>query len=474
MIRSFVSGAAALVFATEAAAQTIALTGGTIIDGTGRAGISNGVVVIQGDRLRCVGTTAQCPVPSGATRVDVTGRFLTPGLIDAHVHFSQTGWVDGRPDGLSAPGIYPYPETARALRANPARWYRSYLCSGITAVFDVGGHPWTTTLPATAESDSLAPHVRAAGPLITHAGRSALNVDDTIYTFLPMGTSAEVEASVARLKGLGSSAVKVWYLAPPATRRDELDARMLEVGAAARVAGLDLIVHSTGLREAKAALRAGAVLLVHSVEDQPIDQEFLDLLSRNRATYAPTLVVGRNATRASVSIALGKRFPVDDSGGCVDSATVAKIANVEPLRPLMPERLRSVDASFRRLENVGARGAVMAENLRRVHAAGGAIATATDAGNPLTLHGPSIFDEMEAMQAAGLPAAEVVVMSTRNGARAMKRDRDFGTLEAGKLADLLVLTENPLADVRAFRSRTHVMRGGKLYSQQALAVRAGR
>jgi imidazolonepropionase-like amidohydrolase len=471
MIRSVTLGLAAILLAGASPAQTVALTGGTIIDGTGRPAIPNGVIILRGDRLQCVGTAQQCPVLAGGARIDMTGRFITPGLVDAHVHFSQTGWVDGRPDGLSAPQLYPYPETVRALRANPARWYRSYLCSGITAVFDVGGHPWTTALPAKAESDSLAPHVRAAGPLITHAGRSALNVNEEIYTFLPMGTPAEVQSSVAKLKAMGSSAVKVWYLAPTAARREELDARMLEVGAAARAAGLDLIVHATGLREAKVALRAGAVLLVHSVENQAVDQEFLDLLARNRAIYAPTLVVGRNATRASVSVALERPFPVDDPGGCVDSATVAKVANVAPLRPLMPERLRPVDVAFRRLEGVGARGAVMAENVRRVHAAGGVIATATDAGNPLTLHGPSIFDEMEAMQAAGLSPADVVVMSTRNGARAMKRETDFGTLEAGKLADLLVLTEDPLADVRAFRSRTHVMRGGKLYEQAALRHR---
>jgi len=462
--------AALLLAGTTAAAQSIALVGGTVIDGTGRPGIPNAVVVVTGDRIACVGTAAHCPVPSGATRVDVTGRFLTPGLVDAHVHFSQTGWVDGRPDGLSAPSLYPYPETARALRANPARWYRSYLCSGITAVYDVGGHPWTTGLPAQAERDAMAPHVRAAGPLITHASRSALNVDDEIYTFLPMTTSAEVQSSVARLKGMGASAVKVWYLAPAAARRDELDARMLEVGAAAKSAGLDLIVHATGLREAKVALKAGAVLLVHSVEDLPVDQEFLGLLAANRAIYAPTLVVGRNATRASVSIGLGVRFPIDDPGGCVDSNTVAKIANVEPLRALIPEDRRAPDVAYRRLENVGARGAVMAENLRRVHAAGGTIVTATDAGNPLTLHGPSIFNEMEAMQAAGLSASDIIVMATRNGAQAMGR-RDFGTLEAGKLADLLVLAEDPRADVRAFRSLTHVMRAGRLREQGALSLR---
>jgi cytosine/adenosine deaminase-related metal-dependent hydrolase len=141
-------GAALLLAGSTALAQTTALVGGTVIDGTGRPSISNAVVVVTGDRLTCVGTSVQCPVPAGATRVDVSGRFITPGLVDAHVHFSQTGWVDGRPDGLSAPALYPYPETARALRANPMRWYRSYLCSGVTAVYDVGGHPWTTALPA--------------------------------------------------------------------------------------------------------------------------------------------------------------------------------------------------------------------------------------------------------------------------------------------------------------------------------------
>ncbi len=463
--------AALLLTSSTVVAQSTALVGGTIIDGTGKPGIPNGVVIVTGGRLSCVGTVAQCPVPSNANRVDVSGRFVTPGLVDAHVHFSQTGWVDGRPDGLSAPALYPYPETARALRANPARWYRSYLCSGITAVYDVGGHPWTTALPAQAERDPMAPHVRSAGPLITHASQSALRVDDEVYTFLPMSTLGEVQGSVAKLKAMGASAVKVWYLAPMPARRNDLDARMLEVGAAARAAGLDLIVHATGLREAKVALRAGAVLLVHSVEDQLVDEEFLRLLSSNRAIYAPTLVVGRNATRASVSIGLGLRHPIDDPGNCVDSNTVAKVGNVEPLRALIPENRRTPDASFRRLEAVGARGAVMAENLRRVHASGGTIVTATDAGNPLTLHGPSIFSEMEAMQAAGLMASDIVVMATRNGARAIGRQGDFGTLEAGKFADLLVLAEDPRTDVRAFRSLTHVMRGGRMHEQGALAQR---
>lgn len=452
-----------------AAAQIRALVGATVIDGTGAPALPNAVIVVEGGRLTCVGTVARCPIPPGAERSDLTGRFVTPGLVDAHVHFSQTGWLDGRPDGLSAPDLYPYAETARALREGPERWFRSYLCSGITAVYDVGGHPWTTALPARAEGDAMAPHVRAAGPLVTHASVPALNVDDEAYTFLPMATSDEVTSSVARLVAMGASAVKVWYLAPSPARREALDAQLLEVGGAAQGAGLDLIVHATSLREAKLALMAGARMLVHSVQDTLVDDEFLALLAANDAVYAPTLVVGANWSRAVASVILNEPHTIDDPNGCVDRRTVEKVAATAPLQAYLPERLRSPEAARQRLARSDAGRETMAENLRRVHRAGVTVAAATDAGNPLTLHGPSIYQELEAMQAAGLPPAEVIVTATRNGALAMGRLADFGTLEAGKMADLLVLARDPREDVRAFRTVTHVMRAGRLHAQKDLA-----
>jgi imidazolonepropionase-like amidohydrolase len=313
--------------------------------------------------------------------------------------------------------------------------------------------------------------VRAAGPLLSAAPARALDLDDSIYTFLPMATSADVRSSVARLKAMGASAVKVWYLAPPPAQQAELDARLAEVGAAARAAGLDLIVHATELRGAKAALRAGAVMLVHSVEDEPLDAEFLTLVQTTRAVYVPTLLVERNAVRAFASIILGTRYPIDDPGRCVDSATVAKTEAVAPLRLLIKDYSRASERVLRGLDDADVRGGTMADNLRRASATGAPIAVGTDAGNPLEFHGPSIYSEMEAMQAAGLPASDVVVMATRNGALAMGRLKDLGTLETGKIADLLVLAEDPARDVRAFRSLTHVMRGGKLYEQAALAQR---
>ncbi|MEX2526265.1 MAG: amidohydrolase family protein [Gemmatimonadota bacterium] len=461
-----------LLFSTQpAGAQTMALTGGTLLDGTGAPALPSAVVLVEGERIRCAGTEAACPVPADATRIDVSGRFITPGLIDAHVHFSQTGWLDGRPDGLPAPDIYPYLETSLYNRDHPERWHQSYLCTGITSVFDVGGHPWTAGLPSASEANPRAARVRAAGPLITHATRTALMANEEFYTFLPMDTPQEVSESVARLVAMGSSAAKVWYLRPPENRRDELEARLMQIGREARAAGLDLIVHATSLREAKTALRAGAVLLVHSVEDQPVDDDFLELLKANDAVYAPTLVVGEFWTRARGAVILDLPPQIDDPNQCVDATTRAKFLQTGELQPLLPESQRNPEIFFRGLVNTGQRQATMAENLRRVHAAGGRVATATDAGNPLTLHGPSIYNEMEAMQAAGIPPAEIVVMSTRNGGVAMGRSQELGTLEAGKLADLLVLTDDPTEDIRAFRTLTHVMRGGVLHRQEGLRHR---
>jgi imidazolonepropionase-like amidohydrolase len=91
----------------------------------------------------------------------------------------------------------------------------------------------------------------------------------------------------------------------------------------------------------------------------------------------------------------------------------------------------------------------------------------TDAGNPLTLHGPSVYAEMEAMQAAGMTPAEVLVASTRGGAHAMGR-ADIGTVEKGKAADLLILSADPSADTKNLRKIRWVVRGGVFRSIEEL------
>src|SRR6267154_2105943 len=91
-----------------AAPPPVALVGATLVDGTGAAPVRNAVVVIRDGRIACAGPRPRCPVPDDADTVRADGKWITPGLIDTHVHFSQTGWGDGRPDALDLRDSHPY------------------------------------------------------------------------------------------------------------------------------------------------------------------------------------------------------------------------------------------------------------------------------------------------------------------------------------------------------------------------------
>lgn len=459
----FIIGLSASSFFSAAHARQ-ALVGATVIKGTGAPAINNGVVLIEEDRISCVGTREDCPIDKVMSRHDFSGYFITPGLIDTHVHFGQTGWIAGRTEQV--PILYPVEKIHAELRANPARWHRSYLCSGVTAVFDVGGSPWTVTETQGGDpgrSDRV--HVRAAGPLMTYVDRDA-------DRFLRMENKQQIRANIAHLASIGAAAVKVWYLDPPPERREELDTKLMLVGAAAREFELPMIVHATELRNAKAALRAGASMLVHSVWDEPVDDEFLNLLIRNNAFYAPTLIVNFNWMKTTASILDGVAAEIDDPNRCVDEATLARIREVDAIRAEvgddnLPSLPRLIQGTFKS----GQRLAVSEHNLRAAQRMGARIVLATDAGNSLTVHGPSVHWELEAMEVAGLSPSDIIQAATLQGARAMKMDKHIGSLEPGKLADLLILADDPRKTVKNFRSLRHVMRAGVLKKQEDLRVR---
>lgn len=466
---------AALAVAGSPLVAHEALVGATVIDGTGRA-IVNGVVLVDEDRIACVGTSEECAIPEGTNVHDVTGRFITPGLVDAHMHFAQTGWIDGRPDGIEDKSVYPYEQTIADLRADPGRWHRSYLCSGVTAVFDVGGAPWTVTdLHATDTARPDRAHVKAAGPLITHYNLNRYFAYGSLadqVKFLPMESETQIREDVAKLKALGSAALKVWFIRPEPDQKERLDALLMVAGSAAKANELPLIVHATELEGAKTALKAGAKMLVHSVDDEPVDAEFIDLLLANDATYAPTLIAGRNWGRAMLAVATGEAAEIDDPNMCVDQQLVDRINDPTALQPALEEQTGGRVTPFAmRMARAGREDVIMAQNLRAVRDAGGHIVMATDAGNPLTLHGASVHEEMETMEAAGMRPDEIIHAATLAGAQTMGMADEIGTLEAGKVADLIVLAQDPRETVRNFRSLTHVMRMGGMKTQQELRVR---
>ncbi|HKY32868.1 MAG TPA: amidohydrolase family protein [Candidatus Polarisedimenticolia bacterium] len=441
-----------------------ALAGATLVDGTGRPPVPGSVVLIRDGRIECAGPRAACPIPPGVETLDVSGSWIVPGLIDAHVHFSQTGWADGRPDALDLRSTHPYEAVQARLRSDPGRFLRAYLCSGVTAVFDVGGYPWTWGLPGRTERDTLSPRVSAAGPLLSTRDHW-LNLPAE-RQFIHLDGAGTAAAGVRYLAEHGAGAVKVWYIVEQGQTADQHAPAVKAAGEEARRLGLPLIVHATGLDEAKEALRAGATLLVHSVWDKPVDDEFLDLARANRAVYCPTLVV-RDGYMALYRAALsGQPPPLDDPRGCVDPATRDMVADTAPLEGKGPGQ----EALDRRAAAMAAQAETMAANLRRVRDAGITIAMGTDAGNPLTLHGPSVFAEMEAMERAGMTPRDVLIASTRGGAAALGRLDELGTVEAGKLADLLVVSSDPGRSIAALRDAVWIVRGGVVRSTQELSA----
>ena len=437
-----------------------ALVGATLLDGTGRAPIPNAVVVMRGGKIDCAGAAADCPVPEGIGRIDLAGRFITPGVVDAHVHFSQTGWADGRPDALDLRATHPYDATEGDLRAHPERWFASYLCSGVTAVFDVGGYAWTWGLRARAESDTRAPHVAAAGPLLSTLDHW-LNLPAE-RQFIHLADEAAARGGVDYLARQGSDAVKVWFITPKPEEVEARNAAVRAAGERAKDRGIPMIVHATELREAKTALAAGARLLVHSVWDRPVDDEFLALAKTGGAIYCPTITVGGGYQRMFAAAASGEAPAIDDPNGCVDPKTRALVASTPSagagkIDAATVARITAANASRLKLMN---------ENLMKVFRVGIPVAMGTDAGNPLTLHGPSVYAEMEAMQAAGMTAMQVLIASTKGGALAMRRDADYGTVEKGKLADLLIVSADPSADIANLRKLQYVVRGGVVRAQE--------
>ncbi|MGB3967406.1 MAG: hypothetical protein WBO45_11815, partial [Planctomycetota bacterium] len=190
--------------------EPLALMGATVHAGDGSPAIADAVVVVRDGRIAAVGPAATTAVPEGVRRVDLKGSHLAPGLIDTHVHYSQTGWADGRPDATDVRKEHPYEQAMADNRAHPDRFHLAFLHAGVTAVFDVGGYPWTLGLGKATANDPKAPHVVATGPLLATFDPK-LSLPDAQQFAFPQ-TPDEGRAMVKAHHAAGSAAIKFWYV----------------------------------------------------------------------------------------------------------------------------------------------------------------------------------------------------------------------------------------------------------------------
>ena len=443
-------------------APAIAIVGATVIrpDRDGAAAVApDSTVIIRGKRIQAVGPAATTPVPPGATKIDGKGKWVVPGLVDGHVHFFQSGNLYTRPDAADFNAWMPYAQEVQRNQARLPATFKVWLASGVTSVVDIGGPFWNFEMRDAAAKSAAAPRVAVAGPLISMVDDVKLDLGDP--PIIKITSPDEARALVKRELERKPDFIKVWFIHRIGDDLAANEAIVRATGEAAHAGGVRLAVHATELIVAKAALRAGADYLVHSVEDALVDDEFIALAKRNKVIYCPTLFV-----TMGYQYALSNTWqPTEAERRLADPQILAAMRDLEKIpKELIPERW----ARFMSDPPSPKPSAVSLQNLRKVWDAGIPVVMGTDAGNIGTLHGPSVFREMELMTRAGLTPLQVLRSATVNGAKAMNLERDIGTVQPGKLADLVVLDADPLADVLNLSRIHRVIKDGKLFVPQEL------
>jgi len=414
------------------------ITGATLINPTPAAPVSNAVIVITGSRITQVGTAASVKPPAGAQVIDAAGKFVIPGLADMHNHL-EDGGINQRQNRLGNLG--------------------RLLAVGVTTVFDPSvPEDDFAKLKSAATADAAAyPRFFGTGPSITVEG-------DTLGSQSPKPkTPDEARAVVQKLKALGVDAIKVarddltWAStrAMPLMPAEVLQALVDE----AHRLQLKVYVHAPQLARAREALRAGVDGLLHGIVDEPIDQDFMALLKKNGAPYVPTL--GMFEDVADVSAFARRQSPYWDQLGLQPPAIYSAYISGFGVQ-LFQTLLNNSVSTKQHLP-------VLRANLKQVFDAGIPIVMGTDTGFFGVLLGVATPLEMELTVEAGLKPADVIRAATINAARMIGRENEQGTIEAGKVADVLILDANPLDNIGAVRRIYRVVKGGVVYDPARLS-----
>jgi len=466
MFRSLLIASVAL-FAAAAQAQPpgadmVIITGVTVVhpERTGADVLEpDATIMIHGNRIESVLQHVTLELPQGAKVIDGRGKWVIPGLVDGHVHFFQSGNIYTRPDAADFNAVVPYAQEVARNKARLDATFKVWLASGVTGVVDIGGPFWNFDMRDRAAVTAAAPRVAVAGPLISMVADPPLDLDDP-----PIIRIDTVEAGLALVKRElehNPDYIKVWFIYQPGDDVAAHEAIVKAAGDAAHAAGKKLAVHATELVVAKAALRAGADYLVHSVFDEPVDAEFIELMRHNKALYCPTLFV-----EESYELALSNQWRATPEEA--RRADPEILAAMDDLNEIPADKRPKGVARLMQEAKPSAAPVIGMQNLRKVLDAGIPIVMGTDAGNIGVVHGPSILREMRLMQESGLTPLEILKSATTNGAMALGKPDELGVIAAGRLADLVILDADPLADSGNLGRIYRVIKDGVVYDPQAL------
>jgi imidazolonepropionase-like amidohydrolase len=416
-------------------APTLAISGATLIDGAGGPPVPDATVVVQSGRIVAAGPSLQVSVPKGAEVVNAGGKFLLPGLWDMHAHFNQVEW-------------------------GPI-----YLAAGATTVRDCANEFEfiTSVRDAIAAGHGLGPRILAAG-LVDGSGPSALGV-------ARVDTLEQSREWVHRYHDAGFQQMKIYG----SVKLEQLRA----VAEEAHRLGMTVTGHVPEGLTPFQAIEAGqdqinhVPYLIMMIPPIAVPVKFEDF-----SKAASNLDLSSPAAARAVQFLQSHHVVVDPTLSTSELGTatavnpvssfepgVSKIAPelAQPLTDLGPPRPQPM---VKFMEQLFAKEVAVVGIL---HRGGVPIVAGTDQAVP----GHSLHREIELYVQAGFTPMEAIQAATIVPARAMRLDKELGTIEAGKLADMILLNGDPLEDIHNIRRVTYVVANGKIYECPPLWTSVG-
>jgi imidazolonepropionase-like amidohydrolase len=412
--------AVATLLSAVAAAQTTALTHATVIDGSGAAPMRDVTIVMENGRIRDM--APGLAAPAGATVIDLTGKFVTPGIINGHGH------------------VGPPPRDPQL---------RQYALYGVTT---------TTSMYFDQDDVQQFKERQKAGDL---RGARILTVMYRFMSppFIPgseVKTPEEARAKVDEIVAKGTDFVKVWI--------DGQGGRYPKLSPEFTAAVMDQakkhnkirMAHIVGLADARRIVDQGVNILVHNVRDQEIPDDFIATLKEKNVAVISTLA----REEALFVFGEGTNGPAfTDNPFFQKGLTPERLALLKSKHhdeqandPARPRWLKMFDTDKK--------------NLKKLVDAGIKYGFGTDSGGALDRYFIQGFFEhrqMELMRDVGLAPMQIIQSFSKNNSEMLGIDKDFGTLAKGKAADLLVLTKNPLDDITNMRAIEALYLGGRKF-----------
>jgi imidazolonepropionase-like amidohydrolase len=425
----------------KAGDNVIALEGATLIDGTGGDPKPDAVIIIRNGHIEAIARVNQIPIPRNAERINLVGKTIIPGLIDAHAHVER--WAAGR-----------------------------YVAWGVTTVRDL--HGGTDSVVALKHAMSLG---SITGPRMFVAGAMIDGVPPTYPNAEGVATADQARRAVDRHAVAGVDYLKIYTKITPALLRPLLDeAEKLRLPVAAHLGKTDALTaartgvisieHMAGVVQAATgnpmyASAHNSFLAGWTTEekgwaglDSVAVARTARSLAQTRVTVVPTLVVHEMLSRLDNPILLSRPGMEDVPDNAQSVRSVPSL--------LQRTGWRSGDfEAFRRSRRR------QDQFVREYKRAGGPIAAGSDAANQLLIPGYSLHEEMGLLVGAGLTPLEAITAATRRGAQLLHAD-SLGMLAAGKVADLVVLNANPTSNISATRNIALVMIRGRIIRPDSL------